>query len=110
MMAASAGAVTFDQVYEAICRVEDASGSYSNRVHADGVSYGECGMTYQAVSELRRVGLLTIPVDLTRPAHVEYTGRMYLRLLVKRHGSLWEAVCHWNKGREAYAAKVWGKL
>lgn len=101
----------FNRVFDAICAQEDPTGEYAGKVHRDGVSYGRCGITQVAVQDCITNGYLPPGVyGLTDPAMADWCGRQYLRLLVKRHGSLWAAVCRWNKGREAYAAKVWRKL
>jgi len=103
--------ITLDMVFDAICRVEDRAGQYEGRVHPDGVSYDRCGITQVAVQDCIDAGYLPPGVyDLTNPAMADWCGRQYLRLLVARWGSLWAATCHWNARREAYAAKVWGRL
>lgn len=103
--------ITADMVFAAICAQEDRTGEYVGRVHPDGVSYDRCGITQVAVRDCIDNGYLPAgEYDLTKHAMADWAGRQYLKLLVKRHGSLWAATCHWNKGREAYAAKVWGKL
>ena len=106
----SVGQRDVESILSGIAMVESSNRDLG--VHPDGVSYGKYGVTYMAVTELKRVKLLPeqMVIDLCDPIQNELCATKYFILLVSRFGGYDEALKHWNYNDKQYSDKVYIKM
>jgi len=106
---ASAQAIDLPEVMYGVGMVESCGRDVG--LHSDGVAYGRYGVTYMAVSELRRKRLIGPGrIDLMDPDTNERMATQFMLYLKRRYGSWWRAVQKYNPRSGTYARKVWAEM
>ena len=111
----SAETPTRSEVLKAIAEIE--SGNKATGRHKDGVSYGRYGMTYKAIAELKRVGIIPKyeKYDLTNDWENRKAARLYLKYCKDRFKCSWRIAGGYyhsftKSKRKKYLKKIKEKL
>ena len=106
---------TKQEVLKAIAEIE--SGNKAIGRHTDGVSYGRYGMTYVAIAELKRIGIIPkfVKYDLRNDWENRKAASLYLKYCKERFKCSWIIAGSYyhsftKSKREKYLKKIKNKL